>query len=227
MRVGIGPKVTAIVLAAFLALPALAGASALSARVSSLCRTGHLEALCSQGHYVTVKGHRIFTLGRFEARTRAHAANTGWQHLWNHGTGLCASDYYGWNDYVKQYACNGSANQTWNVNCCFGSLWYVISNAGQCWNTQYGSYSTYTDIIDYRCDGSYLNEQFRIYANNGNGLNFNTAVNDECVSGMGYYTYGSYVELFPCNYNNNQTWGAASRAGTGRPSALTLVPVER
>ncbi len=217
----------AVAITACLVLPAMASASPLSARVSYLCRTGHLEALCSHGHYVTVNGQRTFTLGRFEARTKAHVADTGWQGLPNHGTELCASDYYGWNDYVKQYGCNNGANQTWNVNCCFGSMWYVMSNAGQCWNMQAGSYSTYTDIIDYRCDGAYTNEMFRIYTNNGNGLNFNTAVNGECVSGMGYYTYGSYVELFPCNYNNNQTWGAASRVGKSPPSPLTLIPVER
>ena len=95
MRFGIRGKAAAIAITALLALPAMASASTLSARVSYLCRTGHLEPLCSQGHYVTVDGQRTFTLGRFEARTKAHAANTGSQSLWNHGTGLCASDYYG------------------------------------------------------------------------------------------------------------------------------------
>jgi hypothetical protein len=87
-------------------------------------------------------------------------------------------------------------------------MWYVMSNAGQCWNMQAGSYSTYTDIIDYRCDGAYTNEMFRIFTNNGNGLNFNTAGlynwgESECVNNKSNsLASGDPQIMWSCNYSS-------------------------
>ncbi len=198
-----------------------AAATRLPSRVVQACEKAHLMSICSHGGHFTKFGKvKVFMLNRGTRILGAHAANTGYQSLRNHGTSLCMSDYYGWNNYIKQYACNGAPNQTWNIGYGYNQGWFVQANDNGCMNVKANSYNADTPLIDYQCNGG-LNESFWIQ-DNGSGITLNaisgnvggsqdgsTAVilSNLCVSGMGYYTYGSYVLLFGCNDNGNQTWG--------------------
>lgn len=198
-----------------------AAATQLPSRVVQACQKSHIMSICSHGGHFTKFGKvKVFMLNRGTRVLGAHAANTGYQSLYNHGTGLCMSDYYGWNNYIKQYACNGGGNQTWNIGFGYNGGWFVQAHDGGCMNVKGYSYNNDTPLIDYQCNGG-INESFWIQ-DNGSGITFNGIVGEVggshdgstgvllsnlCVSGMGYYTYGSYVLLFGCNYNNNQTWG--------------------
>jgi hypothetical protein len=211
-----------IVLGSVAAMTANAEAvTRLPARVVQACEKAHIMSLCSHGGHFTKFGNvKVFMLDRGTRILGAHVANTGYQSLYNHGTGLCMSDYYGWNNYLKQYGCNSGPNQTWNIGFGFNGGWFVQANDGGCMNVKGNSYNAYTPLIDYQCNGG-LNESFlvqdngscitlnAIAANVGGSHDGSTGVipSNLCVSGMGYYTYGSYVLLFGCNSNNNQTWG--------------------
>jgi hypothetical protein len=200
---------------------ALAGnASASAVKLPSICAQRAAKLLCSHGgHYEKVGRATAFVFNRpvrFGSHGVAHTASypAGWAEMENEGTGICMSSYYGWNNYVKQYSCNNGGNQTWYVFSWNGRVGLYNWGDGECINNKSGSLASSNPQLMWGCNYSSggWNELYVLHADDTNGLHFE-AVNGPglggsgmCVSGMGFYLNGDYVELAPCYYNDNQGW---------------------
>ncbi|QFZ21009.1 RICIN domain-containing protein [Saccharothrix syringae] len=112
---------------------------------------------------------------------------------------------------VKQYPCNGGANQRWEAQAADGGYYRLVArHSGLCLDVANGSTADSTSVTQYTCNGG-TNQQWQ-FQDAGSGYYRVVARHSgKCLDVISASTAdGALVKQYTCNGGTNQQWARAN-----------------